>query len=71
MGPKLLFVLGIVLAHGALAAGWMAQEAPRHREAVITSCSQFPSPELRIAPQREMLAYVVAPASSMDEVLHR
>ena len=27
MGPKLLFILGIVLAHGALAAGWMAQRA--------------------------------------------
>ena len=61
MGPKLLFVLGIVLAHGALAAGWVAQDAPRHRAAVITSCSQMPG-----VPQRELLAYVAAPASKTE-----
>ena len=66
MGPKLLFIFGIVLAHGALAAGWMAQDAPRHRAAVISSCTQLPTEPLRIEPQREMLAYVV-PASSTHE----
>ena len=60
MGPKLLFVLGIVLAHGALAAGWVAQESPRHREAVITSCARLPSEPLHISPPRELLAYVDA-----------
>ena len=29
MGPKLLFLLGIVLAHGALAAVWVRQDAPQ------------------------------------------
>ena len=66
MGPKLLFVLGIVLAHGALAAGWVAQDAPRHRAAVITSCSQIPSKPLHFSPQRELLAYVAAPASKTE-----
>lgn len=70
MGPKLLFVLGIVLAHGALAAGWIAQEAPRHRQAIITSCTQPPTKPLHIAPPREMLAYAVTPASFEGEVLH-
>jgi hypothetical protein len=59
MGPKLLFVLGIVLAHGALAAGWMAQKAPRHREAVITSCTRMPSEPFHVSPRRELLAYAV------------
>jgi hypothetical protein len=71
MGPKLLFVLGIILAHGALAAGWMAQEAPRHRAAVISSCTQFPSQPLHIAPPREMLAYVETRAISDGEAWHQ
>lgn len=69
MGPKLLFVMGIVLAHGALAASWISQDAPRHRDAVITSCSQFPTEPLHIAPQREMLAYLT-PADIRSEVWH-
>ena len=68
MGPKLLFVFGIVLGHGALAAGWVAQEAPRHRQAVVTSCARSPSQPLHISPQREMLAYAVTPASHESEV---
>ena len=58
MGPKLLFVMGIVLAHGALAAGWMAQDAPKQRAAVITSCTRFQSEPLNLTPQRELMAYV-------------
>jgi hypothetical protein len=59
MGPKLLFIFGIIVAHGALAAGWMAQDAPRHRAALISSCSQLPSAPLHIEPRRELVAYVV------------
>jgi hypothetical protein len=59
MGPKLLFIFGIVVAHGALAAGWMAQDAPRHRAALVSSCSQLPSAPLHIEPRRELVAYVV------------
>jgi hypothetical protein len=66
MGPKLLFVFGIVLAHGALAAGWMAQEGPRQREAVIASCSQMRGNPPHFSPPRELLAYVVTPASAPE-----
>ena len=69
MGPKLLFVVGIVLAHGALAAGWVAQEAPRHRAAIVSTCTRPPSPPLHIAPQRELLAYAVTSVAVDNEVL--
>lgn len=36
MGPKLLFVFGIVLAHGALGAVWVGQEPPQPRTAIAT-----------------------------------
>ena len=29
MGPELLFLVGIIVAHGALAAGWVSQEGSR------------------------------------------
>jgi hypothetical protein len=69
MGSKLLFVFGIVLAHGALAAGLMAQETPRHRAAVISSCTEIPSRPLDFAPRREMLAYVATPSNSESGAL--
>ncbi|HUQ11572.1 MAG TPA: hypothetical protein VM146_14760 [Steroidobacteraceae bacterium] len=59
-----------MVAHGALAAGWIAQDAPRHRAAVLTSCSQIQTEPLHIAPRREMLAYAVSPANSASEVLN-
>jgi predicted MFS family arabinose efflux permease len=71
MGPKLLFIFGIVLAHGALAAGWVAQEAPRHRTALISSCTQQPTAPLHIAPRRELLAFAVTVASEEVGVLHQ
>ena len=59
MGSKLLFVFGIVVAHGALAAGWMAQETPTSRNAVLSTCArQLPTKPLHIAPARELLAQV-------------
>jgi hypothetical protein len=64
MGPKLLFLVGIVLAHGVLAAGWMAQEAPKTRKVAVTSCTQLPAEPLHINPQRELLAYVVHQTNS-------
>ena len=36
MGPKLLFVVGIVVAHGALGAVWLGQEPPNPRPALAT-----------------------------------
>jgi len=55
MGPKLLFVLGIVLAHGALAAGWVRQEGPKQRTAIAT-CVQAPDTLPHFEPPRELLA---------------
>ena len=58
MGPKLLFVLGIVLAHGALAAVWVRQDAPPAR-ATVATCINAPVPLPYFQPQRELLAHVV------------
>jgi hypothetical protein len=43
MGPKLLFVFGIVLAHGALGAVWVGQE-PSHPGSAIASCVNSAAP---------------------------
>jgi len=59
MGPKLLFVLGIVLAHGVVAAAWVRQDAPQSR-AAIGSCVNTPMPMPYFQPQRELLAHVVS-----------
>ena len=66
MGPKLLFVVGIVLAHAVLAAGWLAQESPKARRTVVTSCTHLPAEPLHISPQRELLAYVVHETSARE-----
>ena len=58
MGPKLLFVVGIILAHGALAAGWMATEPPKQRVSIGT-CARTPSAPSALphySPPRELLA---------------
>ena len=55
MGPKLLFILGIIAAHGALAAGWMREEAPKQRNLTAT-CVRTPSALPYFSPQRELLA---------------
>ena len=57
MGSKVLFVLGIVVAHGALAAGWVHQDAPKQRPASAT-CVQAPDTLPHFAPPRELLASV-------------
>jgi hypothetical protein len=65
-----LFVLGILLAHGALAAGWMAQDAPRQRDAVVSTCArELPTQPLHIAPPRELLAQVSLQSSAQSGVL--
>jgi hypothetical protein len=61
MGTKLLFVLGIVLTHGALGAVWMHEEVPLFRPAA-TSCVNTPLPLPYFEPKREMLAMYVVPA---------
>jgi len=57
MGPKLLFIAGIVVAHGALAAGWVRQDAPKHRTSINT-CVQTQDDLPYFEPPRELLAKV-------------
>jgi hypothetical protein len=59
MGPKFLFVMGILLAHGAVGAVWMKQSAP-HARTPVSSCVNSPLPMPYFQPQRELLAHVVS-----------
>lgn len=62
MGPKLLFVMGILLAHGALGAAWLKDASPQPRQAVA-ACVNTPGAMPDLTPRREILAMVVLPAS--------
>jgi hypothetical protein len=62
MNSKVLIILGIVVAHGALAAGWVQQEAPQPRSTKIAACS--PSPDVLLpdfTPRAMLLAALVTP----------
>lgn len=65
MGPKLLFVFGIVAAHGALGAAWLQQETPKHREPIAT-CVKVPGALPDFTPRRELLAMQVIPVSARE-----
>ena len=63
MGRKLLFIFGIVLAHGALAAVWMAHEPPKQR-VFIGTCVRTPNAPNALphySPPRELLARAEIP----------
>ena len=62
MGPKLLFVMGILLAHGALGAAWLKDASPQPRQA-IASCIKTPGALPDLSPRREIFAMLVSPAS--------
>ena len=64
MGPKLLFVVGIVLAHGALAAGWVTQETPKQRASIAT-CVRAPDTTPYFAQPRELLAMSEVPFAEL------
>jgi hypothetical protein len=72
MGPKLLFVMGILVAHGALGAAWLRDAAPQpHRVASATTCvNTHPAPSAfpDLSPRRDVLAMLVVPASIGDPV---
>ncbi len=55
MGPKLLFVMGILVAHGALGAAWLQQDAPKHRSPVAV-CVNTPGALPDFTPARELYA---------------
>ena len=58
MGPKMLFLLGIVVTHGAFAAVLMRRDPPRPT-AHATTCVNTPEPTPHFEQRREMLAMVV------------
>jgi hypothetical protein len=70
MKHKFLFIFGIVVAHGALAAGLASQDgsAPP-RTARVATCVRAPSAPLHFAPPGELLAYAVTPAEFASEVM--
>jgi len=65
MGPKLLFLIGIVVTHAAVGAAWMnsAQDPPR---AMIPVCTQTPTPVPHYQPQAELLAIHLSTATLAD-----
>jgi hypothetical protein len=63
MMPKLLFIFGIVLAHGAVAAGLVHDLASPPR-AVTLSCANTPTADPYFAPRRELLAMIVVPLAA-------
>ena len=69
MGSKLLFIFGIVAAHGALAAAWVQQEAP-HERTSMTACVNTPAGGLPdFTPRRELLAMSVTQIEFDSEVM--
>jgi hypothetical protein len=71
MGHKLLFVLGIVLAHGALAAGLASEDGSPPRKAVVSTCVRAPVMPLHISPPKELLAYAISTADYERKVMHQ
>ena len=72
MGSKLLFILGIVAAHSALAAAWVQQEAPHARAVLATSCVSEPDIALPdFTPRNEIYAFTFMRTDSLNEVMQR
>ena len=62
MGPKVLFVMGILVAHGALGAAWLKDASPQARHPVA-ACVKAPGALPDLSPRREILAMLVMPAT--------
>ena len=70
MGSKLLFILGIVAAHSALAAAWVQQETPHERATLATRCVNAPDTALPdFTPRSEIYAANFMRAESISEVM--
>jgi hypothetical protein len=70
MGSKLLFILGIVAAHSALAAAWVQQETPHERAALTSRCVSAPDTALPdFTPRSEMYAAAFVRAESISEAM--
>ena len=68
MGAKLLFVIGILAAHGAIGAVWVTQELPEPH-APIASCVNTPAPLPYFNQQRGELLAMRVEAISEDTQL--
>jgi len=67
MKSKLLFIFGIVVAHGAVGAGLMHDLSSPQRT-VALSCAQTPVADPYFAPQRELFAATFIPTGVGDEL---
>jgi len=67
MGPKLLFLIGIVAAHGAVGAVLLSHDTPR-ATATASTCTKTPDPLPYFAPKRELLAMVVFTTPPEDPI---
>jgi hypothetical protein len=67
MKSKLLFIFGIVVAHGAVGAGLMHDLSSAQREVSLT-CAHTPTADPYFAPQRELFAATVVPANAGAEL---
>ena len=64
MRAKLLFIFGIVVAHGALAAGLISEDPPKRRIAAAT-CVRTPEALPHISPKLELLAMAEMPTADL------
>ena len=65
MKSKLLFIFGIIVAHGAVGAGLLHDQTSVDRE-VTLSCARTPTADPYFAPPRELLAMAVIPLPAGD-----
>ena len=70
MGSKLLFMLGIVAAHSAIAAALVREDASLQRASLVSSCVNTPDTALPdFTPRSELYAAVFMRAESISEVM--
>jgi hypothetical protein len=67
MKSKLLFILAIVVAHGAVGAGLIHDLSSPSREMALT-CVNTPSADPYFAPPRELFAATVVTSGVGDEM---
>jgi hypothetical protein len=68
MGPKLLFLIGIVAAHGAVGAVWVQQE-PTAGRAAAAGCVNTAAPLPWFEPPRELVAMHSGPGINEVQLL--
>jgi len=66
MGPKLLFVVGIVVTHAAVGAALMTNEPLP--PVVVSSCVYAPEPPAPFQAQAELLAMRVSTVTTLESL---